>query len=301
MSEIDYILKAMQHETRRMILELLETQELTHAELLPLCDNSTGKLNYHLRSLEGMIGKKETKYIITEKGRLVLHWIREIEISEKKSTKPTVHSHNEKIYPAKSLRNKYIVKNIFWLPIELVVFTIILVILYYSFIFLVFYLENKITISAQDILRYIPNQSLVIEFYLFIIFFWIIAKNIFVVFYVPSIVYEITDTEIIVQKGLITKSSKFVPFRTIVNLEVHRGYFDRRFGMGSILISTAGKPFPEETMEGLVEVEEVRELLLKQIRLLNPPELIEKRKNWALEKISQEFDTTIEILTHDSN
>lgn len=81
--------------------------------------------------------------------------------------------------------------------------------------------------------------------------------------------YEIRPDEVIVYKGLITKTVKHVPFRTITNLEVTRGLVDRLLGLGSLSIQTAGASGtirPEEKLVGLSDVEDVYEYVAQQLR-----------------------------------
>ena len=69
---------------------------------------------------------------------------------------------------------------------------------------------------------------------------WVAFAWWFVPRYVRSITYELGETEIVVRKGLITRSVQTVPYRTIMNIAVHRGPLDRHYGLGSIAVHTAG-------------------------------------------------------------
>ena len=53
------IINALNHEIRRKILQLLEGKSLSYTELLDTFKISTGKLNYHLKLLDGFISKNE--------------------------------------------------------------------------------------------------------------------------------------------------------------------------------------------------------------------------------------------------
>lgn len=85
--------------------------------------------------------------------------------------------------------------------------------------------------------------------------------------------------EIYVQKGLITRTKKHVPFRTITNIASRAGPLDRLFGIGNIEIHTAGQSGgsqysqggPEEKLEGIVFYEEVRDFVLKELRRFRTP------------------------------
>ncbi len=102
-----------------------------------------------------------------------------------------------------------------------------------------------------DVLWYIPGMVLVIPYY-------------------NSLKYEIHEDEVIVNAGVITKSVKHVPFRTITNVSTRRGVLDRMLGLGSLHIQTAGASDssgrPEESLAGMENVQEVYELVAKELR-----------------------------------
>lgn len=59
--------------------------------------------------------------------------------------------------------------------------------------------------------------------------------------YFRSISYELTDKEIVVRKGILTKVVKTIPYRTITNIVEARGLIDRYWvDLGSVRIQTAG-------------------------------------------------------------
>ena len=116
--------------------------------------------------------------------------------------------------------------------------------------------------------------------------------------YVNSYWYQITETEIIVNQGIITFSRKIIPFRTITNIEHKEGPFDRFFRLHTLDIHTAGNPIgtagATEQLLGLVDGKELRETLLERIRLLNPPSFVNTdvhspQKVSLLREIQEEF------------
>ena len=58
--------------------------------------------------------------------------------------------------------------------------------------------------------------------------------------YYNSLSYEIQDDEVIMRVGIVTKSVKHVPYRTVTNITIKRGILDRMFGLGTLNIQTAG-------------------------------------------------------------
>jgi len=87
--------------------------------------------------------------------------------------------------------------------------------------------------------------------------------------YYRSLSYEIQDDEVIMHVGILTKSVKHVPYRTVTNLTIKRGILDRLFGIGTLNIQTAGMSGTtgaEESLEGLPNVQEVYEIVVTELR-----------------------------------
>jgi membrane protein YdbS with pleckstrin-like domain len=98
---------------------------------------------------------------------------------------------------------------------------------------------------------------------------WIIPALLLVKPYYETFQYEIQDDEVIVRSGIITKSVKHVPYRTITNLEIRRDPFDRLLGFGSLKIQTAGmsgQSGAEENLPGLPEVDDVYQTVVTALR-----------------------------------
>lgn len=87
--------------------------------------------------------------------------------------------------------------------------------------------------------------------------------------YYRSLSYEIQDDEVIVRAGVLTKSVKHVPYRTVTNLTVKRDILDRWLGLGTLNIQTAGmsgQTGAEERLVGLPNVQEVYEMVVTELR-----------------------------------
>ncbi len=99
--------------------------------------------------------------------------------------------------------------------------------------------------------------------------FWILSVALSFPYY-RSLRYEIHDDEVIVHVGIVTKSVKHVPFRTVTNIKINRGLFDRFiFNIGSLNIQTAGmsgSTGAEESLVGLENVHEVYDLVAARLR-----------------------------------
>jgi membrane protein YdbS with pleckstrin-like domain len=97
---------------------------------------------------------------------------------------------------------------------------------------------------------------------------WVIAAALVIPYY-NSLRYEIHDDEVIVHVGIVTKSVKHVPYRTVTNIVVNRGILDRFFGLGTLNIQTAGmsgQTGAEEALVGLPNVQEVYDLVATELR-----------------------------------
>jgi uncharacterized membrane protein YdbT with pleckstrin-like domain len=109
-----------------------------------------------------------------------------------------------------------------------------------------------------------------VAWYFLISIILMLLAAILVVYYVRNIEYILEDTEVIVKKGIINRTIKHVPFRTITNVSSRYGIYDRMFGIGTCEIETAGKSGqqtgPEEKIEGISNFREVRDVILNELR-----------------------------------
>ena len=93
------------------------------------------------------------------------------------------------------------------------------------------------------------------------LFFWIVSVLLSFPYF-RSLRYEIHEDEVIVHVGIVTKSVKHVPFRTVTNIKINRGLLDRFvFNIGSLNIQTAGMSGSTGAEESLVGLENVHCLL----------------------------------------
>ena len=82
--------------------------------------------------------------------------------------------------------------------------------------------------------------------------------------------FHIYSNEIVVHKGVVNKTEKHVPYRTVTNISTRYGVFDKLFGIGTVEVETAGKSGqsmgPEEKIEGIHNFVEVRNIVLEELR-----------------------------------
>ena len=87
--------------------------------------------------------------------------------------------------------------------------------------------------------------------------------------YFRSFEYQVHGTEIIIKKGLINKTEFHIPFSNITNIAIRKGPFDQIFGIGSIIVYTAGQtvnPLRITSITGIKIYEDVCYFVLNQIK-----------------------------------
>jgi len=114
---------------------------------------------------------------------------------------------------------------------------------------------------------------------LFLLFVAIVA---FITFWIPkfygSIAYLLTESDIIVERGVWWKHKSIVPYNRVTNVEVVQGPLSRRFGLGKISIQTAGfsaggggsQKVAEAVILGMKNFDEVKDLVMNMVRRLRP-------------------------------
>jgi membrane protein YdbS with pleckstrin-like domain len=111
---------------------------------------------------------------------------------------------------------------------------------------------------------------------------WLIPGLILIPPYVKSIEYSVIKesgealSAIYVKKGLLNITRKHCPFYSITNISSRIGPLDRLFGIGALHIETAGfsgsnQMGPEESIEGIVFHEELRDAVLRELRKFKTP------------------------------
>ncbi len=102
---------------------------------------------------------------------------------------------------------------------------------------------------------------------------WIIIACALILPYCRSISYELRDDEVVVRRGILTRSEDVVPYRMVTNVALKRGPFDRLFGIGTLQVHTAGfsqQTAAESTLTGLANYQQVRELIMAQVHRQRP-------------------------------
>lgn len=110
----------------------------------------------------------------------------------------------------------------------------------------------------------------------------ILAILIFVSYWIPkyydTMLYKLTQYEIVWRRGVWFKNTGIVPYNRITNIDIVQGPISRSLGIASIKIQTAGYSGPsggggmlaEIRIEGMEQFEELRELIMGFVRGKKP-------------------------------
>jgi len=81
--------------------------------------------------------------------------------------------------------------------------------------------------------------------------------------------YTLTDAKIEIDQGLISKTTKNVPLRTIQDVTVSATVSQRMLGFGDLIIENAGETGGKIVLKNINSPKKYADVLLKQMRLLN--------------------------------
>jgi len=91
--------------------------------------------------------------------------------------------------------------------------------------------------------------------------------------YYDTIVYKLTESEIVWRRGVLFKTTGVVPYGKITNIDIIQGPISKILGIASLKIQTAGysgRVGAEIRIEGIERFEELRELILKLVKGWKP-------------------------------
>jgi hypothetical protein len=151
--------------------------------------------------------------------------------------------------------------------------------LYYIYLALVFVPIFGILIWYLPILILAPFKvKLVISIPIFAIF----AILIFIAYWIPryynTIVYKLTENEMVWRRGVWFKNTGIVPYNRITNIDISQGPISRMLGIASLKIQTAGYSGPsggfgmpaEMKIQGIEQFEELREFIMEFVKGKRP-------------------------------
>ncbi|KON28243.1 hypothetical protein AC481_02510 [miscellaneous Crenarchaeota group archaeon SMTZ-80] len=155
--------------------------------------------------------------------------------------------------------------------------------LYYTYLVIgsiVFYLSWAIPVNLLIYLDSGPMTAFAASLFLFSP---VIVIVIFTAFWIPkfhsSLSYLLTESDIIVEKGIWWKRKSIVPYNRVTNVEVIQGPLSRRFELGKVSIQTAGfsaggssgsAKVAEAVILGTKNFEEVKDFVMTSVKRFRP-------------------------------
>ena len=113
-------------------------------------------------------------------------------------------------------------------------------------------------------------SAMIIFFYFLLV---VVGGEIWITLSYNRWLYELTTTELKIERGVISKVYKSLPYTRIQNVDIHRGILDRILGTSTIMIHTAGygMGMAEGYLPGLdtKRAEEIRKKEIEILSLLN--------------------------------
>lgn len=82
-----------------------------------------------------------------------------------------------------------------------------------------------------------------------VLLMWVVAVPISAL-WIRNLSYRITDTDVLINKGILTKVEQSIPLRMITDFRLNRSLYDRWLGIGSIDVQTAGQSVNTTGYEG---------------------------------------------------
>lgn len=113
----------------------------------------------------------------------------------------------------------------------------------------------------------------------------------------------VSDNFIRIQKGVFWKRLSTIPFEKVQNVEIHQGPIERSFGLGKILVHTAGysgQMTAEGVVKGIIDFQKFAAALTDKVKLKISSELVgEKETDFVsiLESIRNELIDIKRILS----
>ena len=155
--------------------------------------------------------------------------------------------------------------------------------LYYFYLLIgsiILYLLWAVPLSFFVFLNY-PLAISVTALVLFNLPFIVIIAS--TAFWIPrfysSISYLLTESDIVIGKGVWWKHKSIVPYNRVTNIEVVQGPLSRRFGLGKVSVQTAGfsaggssggGKIAEAVILGIKNFEDVKDAIMKRVKRLKP-------------------------------
>ena len=155
--------------------------------------------------------------------------------------------------------------------------------LYYTYLvigFIVLFLSWAIPVIIYIIFNVRLLAAVISSLFIVIPFIVILT---FTALWIPkfylSLSYLLTESDIIIERGVWWKHKSIVPYNRVTNIEVLQGPLSRLFGLGKVSIQTAGfsaggssgsSKVAEAVILGIKNFEEIKDFVLAKVKRLRP-------------------------------
>jgi membrane protein YdbS with pleckstrin-like domain len=145
-----------------------------------------------------------------------------------------------------------------------------------------FYITLFVIMLLGFLIWYVPLLFFVPAWIMLIIgtpfFLAFILALIWIPKYYKTVLYRLTENEMVWRRGVWFRKTGIVPYNRITNIDIEQGPVSRKLGIGSLKIQTAGYSgagggtgHPAEIrIEGVVHFEELREAIMGFVRGMKP-------------------------------
>jgi uncharacterized membrane protein YdbT with pleckstrin-like domain len=96
------------------------------------------------------------------------------------------------------------------------------------------------------------------------IFCWLILPVIAALWNRAALVLRVYEDRVVLEKGVLSKEIKEIFISDIRTIDMRQGLFQRMFGIGDILIATAGTSGYEDIAYGLPDPRNIKDLMIRQ-------------------------------------
>lgn len=104
------------------------------------------------------------------------------------------------------------------------------------------------------------------NFFWHIVLCWLIFPILIALWKKASLVLRVTEGKVILVKGVLSKHSREIFISDIRAIDVKQSFFQRIFGIGDIMIATAGTAGYEDVASGLKNPKDIKDLIIGQRR-----------------------------------
>ena len=144
---------------------------------------------------------------------------------------------------------KQVDKNYIWKNV--LVYSLFIILLYIIwFIFIFFLTQSGANVGQSNPSWYSFSFIIMLSLYaIFVPLIWLIAKYSYQFYR-----YELEKDCLKIEKGILWKKYKMIPYKKIQNIDISRGPLDRLFKLSNLHIQTAGysSPYPQTYEGGLL-------------------------------------------------